>query len=367
MARAYKFTGSSGGRVNGGAVWAFNIIMSASWSCLAFLLLSLVESNDALKVAVTGATGNVGRRVVQNLVANGAQAKILLRHAVQEEGLSSSDLSAPPPADADSKAVARYLVNLAGVEAVKGDINDQASLDALLAGCSAVIAAHGARRTRKLSDFWIDPTTDPSHAKNVNYEGVRKLLAAARASQACKRIVRITGKGEEPWSIFSILINGLGGMAKAWNNEGERLLRAAEDVDYTIIRPGVMRGSEEDLAENSLQLADDGGDLKVTAIPHGSIAKLCVEALDYPNAARTTLTAMQSEVPGSGADTWKELLAGVQPDRREFRTDLLASHFTAVRVGCTALALALGSIAFGLATAMKVIWVKLAALLFAGK
>ena len=59
-----------------------------------------------------------------------------------------------------------------------------------------------------------------------------------------RRIVRITGRGEAPWSIFSILINGLGSMAKMWNYEGELLLRACADVDYTIIRPGVMTGDE---------------------------------------------------------------------------------------------------------------------------
>ena len=52
-------------------------------------------------------------------------------------------------------------------------------------------------------------------------QGVRYLLSAAAASKTCKRIVRVTGKGETPFSIFSVLINTLGSMAKAWNYEGE--------------------------------------------------------------------------------------------------------------------------------------------------
>ena len=55
------------------------------------------------------------------------------------------------------------------------------------------------------------------HSKQVNYAGVANLIDAARASDSCKRIVRITGKGETPWSIPSILINGLGSMAKAYS------------------------------------------------------------------------------------------------------------------------------------------------------
>ena len=51
---------------------------------------------------------------------------------------------------------------------------------------------------------------------------------------------------------------------KAWNYEGENLLRACPDVEYTIVRPGVMSTLEEDdTPPASLALADDGGDLKV--------------------------------------------------------------------------------------------------------
>ena len=34
-------------------------------------------------------------------------------------------------------------------------------------------------------------------------------------------------------------VAGLGSMAKAWNYEGECVLRGS-DIDYTIIRPGIM-------------------------------------------------------------------------------------------------------------------------------
>ena len=229
-----------------------------------------MATSSALKVAVTGPTGKLGRAAVRQLVANGYEAKILLRHsATAPQG--ASDVSRLR--DHADSAADQLLARSQGVEAI-GDINDEASLTELLTGCSAVLAVHGARRTRKLSDLWSDPTLDPAHAKNVNYEGLKKLISAARKTN-CKRIVRITGKGEDPWSVFSILINLLGGMAKAWNNEGEHLLRDATDLEYTIVRPGVMSTSEADLCEpdkclepNSLALADDGGDLKVT-IPHG--------------------------------------------------------------------------------------------------
>ena len=46
---------------------------------------------------------------------------------------------------------------------------------------------------------------DPTHSKSINYEGVRTIIQAAQASGTCGRVVRITGKGETPWSVLSIL------------------------------------------------------------------------------------------------------------------------------------------------------------------
>ena len=39
----------------------------------------------------------------------------------------------------------------------------------------------------------------------------------------------MTGKGEQPWAIFTILINLAGSMVKAWNYAGETLLRESGD------------------------------------------------------------------------------------------------------------------------------------------
>ena len=38
-------------------------------------------------------------------------------------------------------------------------------------------------------------------------------------------------------------------MAKAWNYEGECVLRGTSDIDYTIIRPGIM-GQLERLSDD---------------------------------------------------------------------------------------------------------------------
>eukprot|EP00446_Apocalathium_sp_SHHI-4_P059803 CAMPEP_0177418292 /NCGR_PEP_ID=MMETSP0368-20130122/69104_1 /TAXON_ID=447022 ORGANISM="Scrippsiella hangoei-like, Strain SHHI-4" /NCGR_SAMPLE_ID=MMETSP0368 /ASSEMBLY_ACC=CAM_ASM_000363 /LENGTH=308 /DNA_ID=CAMNT_0018887927 /DNA_START=39 /DNA_END=965 /DNA_ORIENTATION=- len=262
-------------------------------------------------VAVTGSTGKLGRRAVQQLVEQGYPVRCLLRH----------DYSAARPSDAPeatSEEVAAWLAAMPGVTMVPGDVTNRESVVELLRGCSACLAMHGASRTTQLTDLLA------THAKRVNFEGVRHIIEAARASSTCKRIVRVTGKGEQPWSPVAILINGLGSMAKAWNFEGERLLRACDDIDYTIVRPGMLTPGAK-LEDVSLVLADDGGDLKVSSIPHESVAQLCVRCFDYPNAARSTLCAMTY--------------------RRKFPGDeLFKSHVFAVFVGGVLLA----SLAVGL-------------------
>merc|ERR1711957_745740 len=107
--------------------------------------------------------------------------------------------------------VEKYFSTLPNVEITYGDVTDPKALLGLMADCDACLSLHGAKRMSKLSDLWTDNSdTDPTHSKQVNYVGVLNMIEAARRSKTCKRIVRITGKGESPDSIFSILLNALG-------------------------------------------------------------------------------------------------------------------------------------------------------------
>jgi uncharacterized protein YbjT (DUF2867 family) len=284
--------------------------------------VSSVYAMTVSKVAVIGATGRLGRLTVQQLVDRGIKCKILSR---KKPDVALKEL----PEDATSAQVAAYLSSLPGVGVVQGDIGNLEALQELCSDCEACIAVYGATRRSQISDLWKNSEDeDPTHAKQVNYQGVQNLIQACRESK-CKRIVRITGKGEDPTGIFSVLINMLGSMAKAWNYEGERALRGQSDIDYTIIRPGIM--SEEGAGDGaSLSLGDDGQDLAVAKIAYADIATLCIDCLEYDNAARTTLTAMTTTEP-SGEKTWKPLLATVKPDRRSFPDDMLEQHYAAVK------------------------------------
>lgn len=272
-------------------------------------------ATEAIKVAVVGSSGRLGQRVVGRLVRDGHSVKCLYRK-------QTSSLPAGP------------------VEQIKGDVTDEASLVGLLTGCDACIACYGATRRTRLGDLlpWSKPELEVDHAKRVNYDGVSNLINAAHIT-GCNRIVRITGRGEKPWSLFSILINGLGSMAKAWNYEGECLLRAS-NISYTVLRPGIMT----DDAPTSFALGDDGIDLKVTSVSYTAIADLCVEVLMRTNTERATLCAVTAD---GGPDTWSPLLDTVKADRRHFPPSLLKQHTRAVQVGGFALASLLAAFLVG--------------------
>jgi len=151
-----------------------------------------------MKVAVIGTTGRLGRETVVRLSKKGIATRCLLRH-------DCSQIAAPPASleQAQSKAeVAAYLKTLPGVELVPGDVTDADSLRRLLdADTTACLAVYGPVMPkpwfRSLFPF-LYPESAPTHPRQVNYQGVKNILSAMEASAKCRRLVRITGKGEQP-------------------------------------------------------------------------------------------------------------------------------------------------------------------------
>lgn len=236
--------------------------------------------------------------------------------------------------------VASYLSSLDGVEMVEGDVTDVESLKLLFQGCTEVISVHGASKPKNilptLFPFLTSEDDDPTHSKQINYVGVQNIVQASAAT-TIRRIVRITGNNEKPFSFFSILLNMLGKMAKGWNYEGEQVLRTSSTIPYTIIRPGVMRPSIPSTSK-SRALGDNGtSNLKVSAVSYAQIAELCIECLDYDNCDKSTLVAMNVG-EGEGEDTYAPLLEKVQPDNRHYPTSLIDKHKQGARLGAAILA-----------------------------
>src|SRR5688572_26995517 len=116
-------------------------------------------------ILVTGATGLVGRHVVQRAIAEGNAVRVLVRE----------------PGKARDFAVQ-------GVETVTGDLGDASGLPQAVQGVEAIVHC-----AAKVGDW--GPVSD---YRKVNVEGLRGLLDAALSTGSLKRFVHISSLGVYP-------------------------------------------------------------------------------------------------------------------------------------------------------------------------
>jgi len=121
-------------------------------------------------------------------------------------------------------------------------------------------------------------------------------------------------------------------MAKGWNYEAEQLIRSNPNIDYTIIRPGIMKNVVENEDDLTLGLKDNGGDLKVSAVSHGRIADLVIQAFQRDTCRRCTITAMNVNSTSSSSEKF-QTLDQLQRDTRQFPDTLIDEHKKAARFG----------------------------------
>ena len=303
------------------------------------------------RVAVLGATGRLGSQTIREFLDREIPVRCLVRPSSVEK--LPEDFTKSPLFE-----VVTGNILAESSRSAEGIFDDETvapstELVKCLEGCGGVVACYGATRTTKFGDLFSNPEdTDPTHAKQINYRSMIALVVACKAVNLKAKkndtkighIVRITGKGEEPTSIFTVLLNGLGSFCKAWNYQGEVFLRTslAEDdsIGYTIVRPGVMKevdGSEDiskkkngppmTFANDDLVLADNGGnELKVTPVAYSQMANLLVELIvsaengnisSKQNNKKVTLASMNPS-EDNGASDGKSLvdkIAALQSDR----------------------------------------------------
>lgn len=149
--------------------------------------------DTGLTLAVTGATGFVGARLLERALANGHRVRALARRP-------------QPPRE--------------GVEWVVGSLEDEASLAALCAGASAVIHAAGVIKARDAAGF---------EAGNV--AGTRAMLAATEAAGA-RRFVHVSSLAAREPNL------SLYGASKA---RSEARVKVAS-VPHAVVRPPAVYG-----------------------------------------------------------------------------------------------------------------------------
>ena len=109
-----------------------------------------------VRVLVTGATGKIGNAVARALHARGDEVRALVR---------------------DPRRARAVLPE--GIELVRGDVTDAASIEPAVAGCELVFTAHG------LPEQWVK---DEGVFERVNARGAEAVALAARAAGARRLI-----------------------------------------------------------------------------------------------------------------------------------------------------------------------------------
>ena len=230
------------------------------------------------RVLLTGATGFLGRHVLDQLLRQGYRVRCLVR----------SPEKLPP--------------NVA-VTPIVGDITQAESVSRAAAGCQAVIHLVGMI----------------AQSPGARYDDVHRLgaqnVVRACASQGIRRLVHVSALGACPGAPAPYL-------RSKW--DGEQEVRNSS-LAYTILRPSVIHGPGGAFAQLLVRFARFPWLIPVPACEEGllqpvfvqDVARLAVQALSLPHTAGQTY-----DVAGPTVCTLEELLQAVSAavNGRERRT-----------------------------------------------
>lgn len=204
-----------------------------------------------MRALVAGATGQTGRRIVNQLLAKGVTVRALVRDRAKAEAELPTD-----------------------IEIVTGDVLKPSTLGSALADCQVLLSATGAA-----------PSFDPTGPYQVDYEGNKNLVDAAKAANI-EQFVMVSSlcvsKIFHPLNLFWGILY--------WKQQAEEYLKNS-GVTYTIVRPGGLKNepNSEAIVMSSADTLFEG------SIPREKVALVCVEALSDAGAKNKVVEIVTSE------------------------------------------------------------------------
>jgi uncharacterized protein YbjT (DUF2867 family) len=218
-----------------------------------------------MKAFVAGATGETGRRIVQELVARDIPVRALVRDV----------------------QIAKSILP-ASVELVIGDVLQPETLAAALGDSTVLLCATGAK-----------PSFDPTGPYKVDFEGTKNLVEVAKA-KGIEHFVLVsslcTSQFFHPLNLFWLIL--------VWKKQAEEYIQKS-GLTYTIVRPGGLK-NEDNPDSVVMQGADT---LSEGSIPRQKVAQVCVEALLDPSARNKIVEIVaKAEAPSK---SFAELFVGV--------------------------------------------------------
>jgi uncharacterized protein YbjT (DUF2867 family) len=214
-----------------------------------------------MKAFVAGATGETGRRIVQELVARNIPVRALVRDIEKAKGILSPE-----------------------AELVVGDVLQPETLITALGDSTVLLSATGAK-----------PSFDPTGPYKVDFEGTKNLVDAAKA-KGIEHVVLVsslcTSVFFHPLNLFWLIL--------VWKKQAEEYIQKS-GLTYTIVRPGGLKNED-----NTDSIVMQGADtLFDGSIPRQKVAQVSVEALLEP-AARNKIVEIVAK-PEAAAKSFAEL------------------------------------------------------------
>ena len=209
-------------------------------------------------LAVSGASGKTGWRVVQEALSRGHQVRALAR--------PGSELPA----------------GLEGAELVRLELSDGPALALALSGCQAWVIATGARPGIDLTGpLRVDAWAVSSQIRACEAVGVNRVVLV---SSLC------AGLWWHPLNLFGLIL--------VVKRLGEQALERSS-LAWTIIRPGGLGEAESDLEQQTIHYsnADQQQDGR---IPRRLVAGVCLDALDTP-LSQSRILEITSGTPAEAA------------------------------------------------------------------
>lgn len=227
-----------------------------------------------MKVFLTGATGFVGKGVLQRLLADGHDAVCLTRPGTKDK--LRSERTGPGRV---------YLA--------EGDILDVESLKSAMAGCEAVIHLVGIIREQ--------PGKGITFSK-IHVEGTKNVLEAAKQG-GVRRFIHMSALGSRP--------NATSAYHRT-KYEAEQLVRAS-GIPYVIFQPSAIFGPGDEFVNMLADLVRmpatpviGDGSYPLQPVARKTVADVFVQALSLPDATNQTF-----ETGGPDRLTYAEILDAI--------------------------------------------------------
>ncbi len=202
-----------------------------------------------MKIAISGASGKTGFRIVEECIKNGFKTKQLIRNTSN-------------------------VVN--NTETIRLSLANSLDLDNALRDVDALIIATGAR-----------PSIDLTGPAKVDALGVYRQLESCKRV-GVKRVILVsslcTGKLIHPLNLFGLIL--------IWKKIGENFLKKSI-FDWTIIRPGGLKESEDIKGQKILYSQMDTQ--FEGSIPRRLVAQCCIDALKNKDSINKTIEITSSK------------------------------------------------------------------------